>query len=91
MYKFKAPYDKLVQIITWGTILLLAAIFFIIALGNEVPSWFKVFLLILFGAILYITYAYSPLGYEIEHESVIIRRIIHPVIIKLEKIQEDLY
>jgi len=88
MYKFKAPYDKLVQIITWGTILLLAAIFLIIALGNEVPSWFKVFLLIVFGAILYITNAYSPLGYEIEQESVIVRRISHPVIIKLEKIQE---
>ena len=88
MYKFKAPYDKLVYIITWSTILLMAAIFLIIAFVGVIPFWFKILVLILFGTILYLTYAYSPLGFEIRNDSVTILRKIKPVIIKMEKIQD---
>ena len=42
----------------------------------------------MFGILLYVTYAYSPLGYEIGHNSVTVLRKIKPVIIKFETIQE---
>lgn len=88
MYQFKSPYDGLVKFITWGTISILVAVSILILIPEQIPFWFKIAMLAFFGILIYLTYAYSPLGYEIRHDSVIIKRIINPVIIKFHKIQE---
>lgn len=88
MYKFKSPYDNLVKFITWGTILILTAVLIVLAVAEPVPFWFKISMLEFFGLLIYFTYAYSPLEYEIKQDYLIIRRKIKPVIITLDKIKE---
>jgi len=88
MYKFKSPYDNLVKFITWGTILILVAVLTLLVVIEEIPFLFKVSMLALFGLIVYLTYAYSPLGYEINHDSLVVNRKIKPVRIALDRIKE---
>lgn len=88
MYKFKAPYEALVKVITWGTIILLSGMTILFFLIREIPAWFPMLMLILFGLVLYLTYAYSPLGFEIKSNYVVIDRKIKPVMIGLDKIKK---
>ena len=88
MYKFKSPYDNLVKFITWGTILILVTVSIFIIGVEEIPFWIKISMLAFFGILLYLTYAYSPLGYEINHDSLVVNRKIKPVRIALDRIKE---
>ncbi|HKZ22373.1 MAG TPA: PH domain-containing protein [candidate division Zixibacteria bacterium] len=88
MYKFKSPYDNLVKFITWGTIVILAAVLIVLAVAEPVPYWFKISMLAFFGILIYLTYACSPSGYEIKHDFLIINRKIKPVTIAFDKITE---
>jgi len=88
MYNFKSPYDGLVKFITWGTLLILVVISILIVVQEEIPFIFKISLLAFFGILLYLTYAFSPLGYEIKHDSLVVNRKIKPVKIPLDKIKE---
>lgn len=88
MYKFKSPYDGLVKFITWGTILILAALLVFLAAAEPIPYWFKILMLVFFGVLLYLTYGYSPLGYEIKQGGLVINRKFKPVMIALNKIKE---
>ena len=88
MYKFKSPYDNLVKFITWGTIVILAAVLIVLAVTEPIPDWFKICMLAFLGILIYLTYAYSPLGYEIKYDSLIINRKIKPVTIAFDKIKE---
>ncbi len=88
MYKFKAPFDALVKVITWGTIILLTCMIILFLFIKAIPSWFPMLMLIFFGVVVYLTYAYSPLGFEIKTNCVVIVRKIKPVLIGLDKIKE---
>ena len=88
MYKFKSPYDNLVKFITWGTIVILAAALIVLAVAELIPDWFKISMLAFSVILIYLTYAYSPLGYEITPDYLIINRKLKPVMIALDKIRE---
>ncbi len=99
MHKFKAEYDALSKIYRLGAILfwLLVGLWFLdwnafFRMGNEGPE-FR-FTLMIFAwslilvIVLFLIYVFSPLGYEIRYDSVIILRKIKPIIIELKKIKD---
>ncbi len=88
MYKFKAPFDSLVKVITWGTLTLLTCMIILFLFIKAIPAWFPMLMLLFFGVVVYLTYAYSPLGFEIKPNYVVIVRKIKPVLIGLDKIRE---
>lgn len=88
MYKFKAQYDSLSKVYRLVFILfwLIVGFFFLglVLTDREMIVIMVAYLL----TVLYLIYAFSPLGYEIKDDSVIILRKIKPRIIELKKIKD---
>ncbi len=88
MYKFKAQYDSLSKVYRLVFILfwLMVGFFF---LGLVLAARVKIVIMVVYPlTVLYLVYAFSPSGYEIKDDSVIILRKIKPRIIELKKIRD---
>lgn len=89
MYKFTAPYGKLTKYITVFTILFLAGLALFFFLMDKQISYLSTTLFILLVTILiFLSYAFSPLGYTVDHKEIKIQRIIKSIIIPLSAVKE---
>lgn len=88
MYKFSAPYGKLTKYISVFTILFLIGLaLFFFFMGKQI-SYLSTFLFVLLSAILiFLSYAFSPLGYTVDHKEIVIQRIIKSIIIPLSTVK----
>ena len=84
--KFKATLDKTAKVVTLViTLLFLGIAFLPILLGkNEIPVLLIVFLFSTYG----ITYAFSPNGYEVNENNIIIKRPFNTVAFNRTQIKE---